>query len=214
MAQHGHLPTDNLRHRRSGSHSLQRLALLALLSAQPVAQAQDAPISACTECHNSDGNSTNPKYPKIAGQDPVYFIKQIKDFKSYKRINEIMGPIAWKIPEADIDALATYFSEQKQTHGTVTDQRLAARGQLIYDKGIDGSGVPACAECHERDGSGWRKNPRLAGQHKAYLIKQLESFRSGVRNNDSRMRAVARRLAKQEMAAVIEYIAGLKGGDE
>lgn len=213
MAQHGHLPADNL-HRRTGSPSLPMLVLLALLSAPFAALAQEAPISSCTECHNWDGNSTNPKYPKIASQDPVYFIKQINDFKSYKRISEIMGPIAWKIPEADIEALATYYSEQKQTPGTVTDQRLAAQGQMIYDKGVDDSGVPACAECHERDGSGWRKNPRLAGQHKAYLIKQLKDFRSGMRSNETRMRAIARRLTEQEMAAVAEYIAGLKGGDE
>ena len=118
------------------------------------------------------------------------------------------------IPILATVALAAYFSTRKRTPGIVTDRALAAQGQLIYDQGIDSSAVPACAGCHESDGSGWKKIPRLAGQHTTYLINQLGNFKSGVRKNDGRMRAVAKRLTEQEIKAVAEYIASLKGYDQ
>ncbi len=190
------------------------LAFLAYVLAPVTARAEEPPNPLCTSCHNSDGNSTNPDYPKIAGLDAAYIAKQIKDFKDYKRANEIMGPMSAKIDDPQIEALARYYSKQKRTPEPVLDPKLAAKGQLIYDRGIDATAVPACGGCHETDGSGSRKFPRLAGQHTAYLINQMKNFRSGARNNDGRMRAVARRLTEDETIAVAEYIAGLKGGDQ
>ena len=57
----------------------------------------------------------------------------------------------------------------------------------------------------------WRDFPSLAGQHAAYVVLQLEAFRSGDRSNDinGMMRDVARWMTRDEMLAVAEYIAGL-----
>jgi cytochrome c553 len=54
--------------------------------------------------------------------------------------------------------------------------------------------------------------PRLAGQHTEYTTAQLKAFRSGQRANDpaQMMRMVAAKLSDQEIAAVAEYIAGLR----
>ena len=41
-----------------------------------------------------------------------------------------------------------------------------------------------CASCHGADGnSGTPANPKLAQQHPEYLVKQLQEFKSGKRNN-------------------------------
>ena len=222
MTQDGRTPAGNLRHFRTDPRekfprfltpALLMLALLASVSAPLAAQAQDAPNSMCTQCHNADGNSTNPEYPKLAGLGAAYITKQIKDFKKYKRISEIMGPMSAKISDDEIATLAAYFSKQKPAPGEVIDRDLAAQGQLIYDEGVDATAVPACAGCHEKDASGSNKFPRLAGQHRAYLIKQLNNFKVGVRNNEPRMRSVVRRLTDQEIRAVAEYVAGLKGDE-
>ena len=220
MTRYEHAPSGNLRHRRidhkKSSPLLPMLAFLASVSAPLAAQAQaqDAPDPLCAGCHNPDGNSIIPEFPKLAGLDAAYIAKQIKDFKNYKRVSEIMGPMSGNIAEADIGALAAYYSKQKRTPGTVTDRNLAAQGQVIYDEGVDSSAVPACAGCHEKGGGGSKKFPRLAGQHQAYLIGQMNNFKNGVRNNDGRMRAVAKRMTGQEITAVAEYIAGLKGDDQ
>lgn len=187
------------------------LTLLLSVSAPLTSRAEDVPNPLCAVCHMPDGNSINPKFPKLAGLNTTYITKQIMDFKNTKRVEEIMSSMAGRITEQEAGVLAEYYNKQKRTPGTITNPALAAQGQLIYDEGIDSSAVPACAGCHEKDGSGSRKIPNLAGQHTYYLIAQLKNFRSGLRNNDGRMRAVAKRMTEQEIAAVAEYITGLKG---
>jgi cytochrome c553 len=221
MTQYLRAVNEGVRHdrhdhrRRSPQVLMPGFLMLTLLGFVPLtARAAEPPNPLCTNCHNADGNSTNPEYPKLAGLDAWYIAKQIRDFKNGKRFSEAMGPMAEKIAEADIGNLAAYYSGQKPTPGIVTDRRLAAQGQAIYDDGVDSTAVPACAGCHEKDGSGSKKFPRLAGQHTAYLINQLNNFRTGVRNNEPRMRSVVRRLTDQEIVAVAEYIAGLKGGEK
>lgn len=176
-------------------------------------QAEGEPNALCTGCHNEDGNSVTPEFPKLAGLDAVYIAKQIKDFKNDKRVSEIMGPMANQIPDKDIGLLASYFSKQKRSVGIVTDQQLAAQGQQIYDDGIVSSAVPACSGCHGEKGEGTDKFPRLAGQHTVYLITQMNNFKNAVRNNDPRkvMRAITMRMTEQDMKAAAEYITSLKG---
>ena len=52
--------------------------------------------------------------------------------------------------------------------------------------------------------------PRLSGQHAEYTATQLRNFRSGVRNNNAAMTGVAARMNDKEIAAVSDYIAGLR----
>jgi cytochrome c553 len=217
MTQYGRTPADSLRHCRSDHQNISPLVLMLVLLASvlvpPAVQAEEAPNALCTGCHNEDGNSTTPEFPKLAGLDAAYITKQINDFKKDKRVSEIMGPMANQIPDKEVGMLAAYFSKQKRTTGTVTDTKLAAQGQQIYDDGIVNSAVPACAGCHGEKGEGTDKFPRLAGQHTVYLITQMNNFKNLVRNNDSRkvMRAITLRMTDQDMKAAAEYITSLKG---
>ena len=54
--------------------------------------------------------------------------------------------------------------------------------------------------------------PRIAGQLSEYTSTQLKAFRAGERANDPNrtMRAVAERLSDREIAALAEYISGLR----
>jgi cytochrome c553 len=54
--------------------------------------------------------------------------------------------------------------------------------------------------------------PRLAGQYAEYTAAQLRAFRDGTRANDPNrtMRAVAEKLSDKQIAAVAEYISGLR----
>ena len=216
MIQNGRTPpTGSLRQSRPDhSKSFLKLMLVFLASVSlPLAVQAAAPNPLCAGCHNEDGNSAVPEFPKLAGLDPAYITKQIMDFKKYKRVSEIMGPMATQIPDAEIEALAAYYSKQKRTPGEVTDVNLAAQGRLIFEDGIVASAVPACSGCHGDKGEGTDKFPRLAGQHAAYLNTQMSNFRNIVRNNDARgvMRAITLRMTEQEMKAVSEYITSIKG---
>ena len=68
----------------------------------------------CSACHGVDGNSTNPIWPKLAGQHEVYLAKQIRAFKSGERTDATMAPMMNLIKEEDIDDIAAYYASQKQ----------------------------------------------------------------------------------------------------
>jgi cytochrome c553 len=75
-----------------------------------------------------------------------------------------------------------------------------AKGQAIATQ--------VCAACHSADGSrGSPANPIIAGQHSAYLVKQLREFKSGQRNNPV-MKGIAAALSDDDMRNVAAFYAG------
>jgi cytochrome c553 len=65
----------------------------------------------CAACHGADGNETlGGTYPRIAGQYESYIEHAIKEYKSGRRENAIMGAQAQNLSDADIAELAAYFS--------------------------------------------------------------------------------------------------------
>jgi cytochrome c553 len=69
--------------------------------------------------------------------------------------------------------------------------------------------VLECAPCHGFDGIGQNDGiPNLAGQHRAYLDRQLFAFRSGMRLHPE-MSFFARQVSQDELAAILDYYAGL-----
>jgi cytochrome c553 len=65
----------------------------------------------CSACHGQDGNTPlSPEYPKLAGQPDDYLEKALRDYKSGKRKNPLMGPQAQNLSKQDMKDLAAYFS--------------------------------------------------------------------------------------------------------
>lgn len=68
----------------------------------------------CGECHGEAGNSPDPDmYPKTAGLDRDYIIKQLNAFRSGARYSPVMTPIARTLTAGKIANLAAYLSAQK-----------------------------------------------------------------------------------------------------
>ncbi|MCW5624773.1 MAG: cytochrome c4 [Burkholderiales bacterium] len=169
--------------------------------------------AACMACHGPDGNSALSMNPSLAQQHPAYITKQLADFKSGERANPIMAGMAAALSAEDMKHLGAYFGAQKLRPAPAHDGDLAAKGQKLYRAGDANRGLPACAACHSPTGAGIpAQYPRLAGQYTEYTIAQLKAFRAGERANDnaSMMRTIAARMTDDEMAAVAEYLAGLR----
>lgn len=67
-----------------------------------------------------------------------------------------------------------------------------------------------CVGCHAADGNSVVPNfPKLAGQHAAYLEKQLKDFRDGFRK-DATMVPFAKGLSDQEIKDLAAYFAAQK----
>lgn len=167
----------------------------------------------CMACHGPQGNSVVPIWPKLAGQHPEYIQKQLTNFKAGERYNVQMTPMAMPLTEQEVIDVAAYFSSQTQTGGAA-DPELAKLGESLYRAGNPTTGVPACSGCHGPAGmgQGLSKFPRLAGQHADYVKQTLGYFQNQERANDPNgmMRGVAARMTEQEIAAVSQYIQGLK----
>jgi cytochrome c553 len=172
------------------------------------AKAQSIVEGTCAACHGADGNSPVPNFPKLAGLDAAYLLKQLQDFQAKRRPSEVMAPLVDGLSAEDLAGVAAFFAGQKAAPGTVREPGLLAAGKKMYDDGNPASGVPACAGCHGPEGAGSGRFPRLAGQHAEYATDQLKLFAAGKRKNDRRlMQAVADRMTEQEIRAVAEYLA-------
>ena len=203
--------------------------LVALTLAAPGALAQSASAGdpskgkaivgqVCVACHSLDGNSAQPVNPILAGQHAAYTAKQLSNFKSQggqaaQRPHAVMGPMVANLSDEDIRNLAAYFETQQPRPGSARNPDLVKLGQAIYRGGILEKGVAACSACHGPSGAGIPvQYPRLAGQYAEYTASQLQAFRAGTRANDPNraMRAIAEKLSDREIAAVAEYISGLR----
>jgi cbb3-type cytochrome c oxidase subunit III len=167
----------------------------------------------CAACHGADGNSNNPEWPKLAGQNAAYLIKQLQNFKSGERVNATMNGMAANLSEQDMEDLAAYFSNQEITRGKA-DPELVEAGQALFRGGDLARGIAACSACHGAQGAGNPAAgfPALAGQHALYLETQLKAFRSMTRANDpgQMMRNIAMKMSDADITAVASYIQGLQ----
>ncbi|MFZ4478275.1 MAG: c-type cytochrome [Rhodoferax sp.] len=162
----------------------------------------------CSGCHGMDGNSVIPSIPKLAGRHQEYLLRELKDFMSGARKSDVMGAIVPTLDSSDLKAIALYFSRQKPSSEKINDPAAAALGEKIFQDGDEERGLPACAGCHEPDGSGTKRFPRLAGQHREYLVEQMMKFRNDLHTNPGArfMRTVTKRMTENDIRAVAEYI--------
>ncbi len=192
--------------------------ILAALWLAPVhAQGNDAKqmvVTVCSKCHGTDGNSSSPAIPKLAGQHKEYFVAQVKAFRDQSRkdpdAHTDMWTISARLDDAMVAKLADYYASQNPARGTPGDAQLAAKGKVIYERGIQSKSVPACVFCHGQQGQGIAVFPRLAGQHAEYLVKQIKVFHTDDRPNLAvTMKSVVERLSDEEAKQVAAYLQGL-----
>jgi cytochrome c553 len=187
--------------------------------ASPDVAAGEALTATCAACHGQDGNSAVGAFPKLAGQNQRYLVKQLQDIKSGLRPVPQMAGQTDNMSEEDMENIAAFYAAQTTTVGQAKAD-LVELGERIYRAGIADKGVPACTACHSPTGQGNGPSgfPALGGQHAEYLAAQLTAFRTGadqpakgrVNDGESRMmRSSAALLSDLEIEAVSSYISGL-----
>jgi len=191
---------------------------LALVFSGSIAQAADVEAgkvksAACAACHSADGNSVNPVWPSLAGQNASYISKQLADFKSGARKNAIMMGMSAALTQEDMNDLGAYYASQTIKGGEAAADKVTM-GEMLYRAGNAEKGLIACTACHGPMGGGIATSgfPAVSGQHAVYVEQQLNDFASGTRANDPNrmMRDIAEKLSADEIAAVAQYMQGLK----
>ncbi len=154
----------------------------------------------CAICHGPTGISRADS-PNLGGQYADAIYKQLVDFKSGVRVNAVMTPFAVALSEQEMIDVSNYyhFVPRLPADAPVTPPKIVTEGAPMRN-------IPTCGSCHgaldQKPGTPW-----LDGQPAAYVKAQLEAFASGARRNDisGQMRAIARRMTPEEIAAVAEY---------
>jgi len=163
----------------------------------------------CSSCHGPRGISVAPTFPNLAAQQAVYLETQLRAFRDRSRADPHAQAFMWgmaaQLTDAPIKDIAAYFAAQPPAPGTPADPAEVAAGKKIYEEGVPAQSIPACQSCHRPNGEGNDVFPRLAGQHRRYLERQLEVFAANLRANEI-MHATAQTLTALQISQLAAFL--------
>jgi cytochrome c553 len=185
-----------------------------------------AKTTVCVACHGPSGNSIVPQFPSLASQRADYLYHRLVAFKAVNPkdpsyATSPMPALVQNLSDQDMRNIAMYFAAQAQVAPVLPPAAATGeRGAALYSGGDSARGVPPCQGCHGARalggpveyGNQYLAYPLLRGQHAAYLVSRLTSFRDGLPNgssNDFIMHGVAYTLddgSIQSLAAWLESL--------
>ena len=171
-------------------------------------------LEVCVACHGEQGVSAAPDFPHLAGQSGAAIYKQLHDYRTGSRTNQLMTDIAKALEEPAIADVAAYYAAQpKRNPNPVTLAEAPASIVRLVELGDPSRNIPPCAACHRPGSGGPIETPILSEQGGAYIASQLKMYASGERRNDvyGRMRIIAAKLTPTEIDGLAAYYrAGFK----
>lgn len=190
---------------------------------------------ACVACHGEDlkGNA-EAAIPRTAGLPAEYIVKQLHDFQSGARQNDLMQPVARALSEDEITAVAEVISAKAKVNvlAAMPIHPVPGTAAWIVMRGAWERNIPPCSSCHGPNGIGTGSVfPPLAGKSAKYLETQLHAFKGkpvaskrgskksaklvATRYNDPNgiMRHIAASLTDAEITLLSEYFAAMEISD-
>ena len=167
----------------------------------------------CQGCHGEAGYSLEELIPHLAGQYSTYIVRQLRNFQTRERDNQIMHTISMSVNNTDLADIAAYFASQERMHGNGWGNTPMAKN--LFLKGDVTRNIRPCASCHGANGDGKTSKfvtyPVIGGQHKEYLRSQLINWRKGKRTNSQGgvMNKITKSLTDAEIEALADYISGM-----
>jgi cytochrome c553 len=165
----------------------------------------------CAACHAADGRGARDgSVPAIAGQHVSVIVKQLVDFRHDRRWDERMQDFASRhhLEGAqdllDVAAYTQSLPRWPPLEGGTGDGKSLQHGANAY--------FIRCEGCHGPLGQGElrRMRPRLAGQHYAYLMRQLTETAAGERPGmDAEHVQRIRSMSLDERQGVADYLSRL-----
>ena len=198
---------------------------LGIMTAENASAAGDpakgkAAYAVCAACHGANGMGNKAlNAPQIAGQEPWYLERQLKNFKGGIRgahhkdpYGMQMRPMALTLANdqavSDMAAFLSSMPVSKSSESTVKGDVTAGKASYMI-----------CQTCHGPKGGGNKalNSPNLTGLQDWYIVRQLKNFKAGIRGTKSgdlfgmQMRPMAMTLANDEaINNVAAYIATFK----
>src|SRR4051812_19166021 len=157
---------------RFANRALAAAALFFFLVPAAAQQPSERQLRRCSVCHGPQGNSQLPENPSLAGQPKLFVENQLVLIREGLRDFPEMRGVLDGMSDAEIVALAEYFSSQKPARaaGGPANAAVYQRGKALADKML-------CGTCHLPSYTGRQQIPRLAGQHEQFLLHAMKQFR-------------------------------------
>jgi len=159
-------------------------------------------------CHGTGGISVFPLSPNLAAQSRPYLLAKIKLLrnKSLNQPKDHADMLGFTLmDDATAEALARYFASQPPPPPISEDAALVAAGNKVFTHGVADHGVAACAVCHGANAHGIGIFPRLAGQRKEYVQRQLTQIQANLRDAPV-MHGIIKDMTPEEMKAVAAFV--------
>jgi cytochrome c553 len=157
-----------------------------------------AKLLVCNTCHGADGEPRSAGTPIIWGLQENYLLKQLHDFRSGDRNNEVMSWMSTALTQAEVASAAASFSKKNWPARTVAAASASPPGAAAV-----------CQICHQQNFVGGPAAPRLAGQRYEYLVEAMRRFAEGERANSADMTNIMKAMSPSEREAIARYISGL-----
>jgi cytochrome c553 len=196
----------------AGAASPARTEYQAAIRATPDPQHGAELFALCASCHGPEGQGLpDGSTPRIAGQHYRVIVKQLVDFRYGKRWDFRMEQRANSHLGAfqDIADVASHLSKlpRKGKNPQHSDGDLA-QGAKLY--------AASCASCHGANGEGDDEAmvPLLAGQHPAYLLRQMYDSVDGRRPSLAKSHSQGiKPLDFEQLRAVASFLSQIDPGD-
>src|SRR5712691_13222054 len=157
-----------------------------------------AKLLVCNTCHGADGVPKSAATPIIWGLQENYLVKQLHDFQSGSRDNDVMTWMATALSQAELASAAASFA--KKSWPARPAGAASASPPAV---------VAVCQACHQQNLAGGLPAPRLAGQRYEYLVEAMRRYAEGERTNNPEMMNMMKALSPAEREAMARYISGL-----
>jgi cytochrome c553 len=97
------------------THTVMLAGLMAVGTSQATSlyAGQSKAAAVCSQCHGIRNPSADAPFPPLAGRDPEYLIKAIKQYRDKTRKSDIMNAIAGSLTDAEINDIAHYYASAK-----------------------------------------------------------------------------------------------------
>jgi len=70
-------------------------------------------VNRCERCHGIDGNSTDPRFPMLAGQDPAYLANTLQFYIGTTRSNTTMHAMSDPLSAADVERIVEHYATRE-----------------------------------------------------------------------------------------------------
>jgi cytochrome c553 len=157
-----------------------------------------AKLLVCNTCHGADGVPRSAATPIIWGLQENYLVKQLHDFQSGSRDNDVMTWMATALSQAELASAAASFAKKS----------WPARPTNVASTSPPAV-VAVCQACHQQNLAGGLPAPRLAGQSYEYLVEAMRRYAEGERTNSPEMMNIMKALSPADREAMARYISAL-----